>query len=89
MENFGNIMGFYHRRKVGTLNTVTNTGFGITPILLPVKGVEYLKVHPSSFCRHIADPRLSELDSTELNSELDKIEFEHVSFNPTNIADEN
>ena len=41
------------------------------------------------YCRHIADPRLSELDSTELNSEIDKIEFEHVSFDPTNIADEN
>ena len=34
-----------------------------------------------NFCRKLADLRLSELDSTEGNSEIDKIEFEHVSFN--------
>ena len=34
------------------------------------------------FYRNLTDPRLSELDSTELNSEIDKIEFEHVSFKP-------
>ena len=34
-----------------------------------------------TFCRKLADSRLSELDSTEVNSEIDQIEFEHVSFN--------
>ena len=38
-------------------------------------------IHSLTFCRKLTDSRLSELDSTEVNSEIDKIEFEHVSFN--------